>query len=277
MLNSYADVPIDIRNLRLPSHTIDGLFMPEARRLSLAPSDASQKLVAYGKGAHKRPARPASPQKSSSAIKASPRPADASIFGTSAATTTPDASLRDVTNGLRDTHLDAPRSSPVKAPIAPSSKAPVVSPAKASSPAIVANAPTSSPVRSSRTVDATTPRPIDPTKPLHKQNPPVCNNHHLSPQGCKRDNCPYGHFWKLTPAQLGQLAQDAKQSPCSYALRRVTCPDLASGHGCHMGHRCPRGPTCVCVRSADERPLIDAATLSRDAAALTLVRSSVRC
>ena len=239
MLNSYADVPIDIRNLRLPSHTIDGLFMPEVRRPSLAPSDALQKLVAYGKGAHKRPARPASPQKSSSATKASPRPADTSIFGAPAVTATPDASLRDVTNGLRDTHLDAPRSSPVKAP--------VVSPAKAASPAVTANASTSSPVRTTRSVDAATPRPIDPTKPLHKQTPPVCNNHHLSPQGCKRDHCPYGHFWQLTPAQLGQLAQDAKQSPCSYALRRVTCPDLASGSGCHMGHRCPRGPTCVCV------------------------------
>lgn len=31
MLNSYDDVPVDIRNLRLPAHKIDGLFMPEVR------------------------------------------------------------------------------------------------------------------------------------------------------------------------------------------------------------------------------------------------------
>ena len=95
-----------------------------------------------------------------------------------------------MTNGLRDAHLEAPRSSPVKAPIAtPAKSAAVASPAKAPT----AKATPVAPVKASGAADQTGDgelRPIDPTKPLHKQSPPVCNAHLLAPQGCKRDGCP---------------------------------------------------------------------------------------
>ncbi|CDO76545.1 hypothetical protein BN946_scf184982.g4 [Trametes cinnabarina] len=67
------------------------------------------------------------------------------------------------------------------------------------------------------------PRPIDPTKPLHKQNPPPCNEHYL--MSCsKGQNCKYSHDWFLTPEQLDILARNAKKAPCNYLKNGLPCP-----------------------------------------------------
>ncbi|KAI0650592.1 hypothetical protein C8Q79DRAFT_998404 [Trametes meyenii] len=83
-------------------------------------------------------------------------------------------------------------------------------------------------------------KPIDPTKPLHKQNPPPCNEHYL--MSCsKGPNCKYSHEWYLTPDQLDILARNAKKAPCNYLKNGLACPH---GEGCCWGHVCPSGSRC---------------------------------
>ncbi|KIY49506.1 hypothetical protein FISHEDRAFT_25691, partial [Fistulina hepatica ATCC 64428] len=86
-----------------------------------------------------------------------------------------------------------------------------------------------------------TPRLIDPSLPLHKQNPPPCNEHYLmrctkGPSGCK-----YGHDYVLTPEQLDLLAANAKKAPCNWLKNSLQCP---FGDACCWGHVCPNGPSC---------------------------------
>ncbi|BGP26931.1 CCCH zinc finger DNA binding protein [Rhodotorula toruloides] len=83
-------------------------------------------------------------------------------------------------------------------------------------------------------------RPIDPSKPLHKQVPPVCNRHYLVPPCRDGDACRYGHQYALTTAQLLELGQNAKKSPCAYALKGKQC----TADNCPLGHTCPRGKDC---------------------------------
>ncbi|KAI0352980.1 hypothetical protein OH77DRAFT_1407962 [Trametes cingulata] len=86
-------------------------------------------------------------------------------------------------------------------------------------------------------------RPIDPTKPLHKQNPPPCNEHYLMTCS-KGTNCKYSHEWHLTPEQLEVLARNAKKAPCNYlknAASGIPCPH---GDRCCWGHVCPSGARC---------------------------------
>ncbi|KAI0375786.1 hypothetical protein BV20DRAFT_16171 [Pilatotrama ljubarskyi] len=83
-------------------------------------------------------------------------------------------------------------------------------------------------------------RTIDPTKPLHKQNPPPCNEHYL--MSCsKGPNCKYSHEWHLTPEQLEVLARNAKKAPCNYLKNGIPCPH---GDRCCWGHVCPSGARC---------------------------------
>ncbi|KAI0638328.1 hypothetical protein C8Q77DRAFT_1090587 [Trametes polyzona] len=106
-------------------------------------------------------------------------------------------------------------------------------------------------------------RTIDPTKPLHKQNPPPCNEHYLMacskgvsvsvrdmPRHSYRDayvlprnqvNCKYSHEWYLTPEQLEILARNAKKAPCNYLKNGIPCPH---GDKCCWGHVCPSGARC---------------------------------
>ncbi|TCD66944.1 hypothetical protein EIP91_000722 [Steccherinum ochraceum] len=66
-------------------------------------------------------------------------------------------------------------------------------------------------------------RLIDPTKPLHKQNPPPCNEHYL--MSCSKGaGCKYSHDWLLTPEQLDTLAKNAKKAPCNYLKNGLDCP-----------------------------------------------------
>ncbi|KAK4050683.1 hypothetical protein OIV83_003409 [Microbotryomycetes sp. JL201] len=74
---------------------------------------------------------------------------------------------------------------------------------------------------------------IDPSKPLHKQNPPPCNKFYLQGE-CTKDNCQYEHQYRLTPKQITALRVDAKKSPCFDMLRGRKCPP-----DCIAGHRCP--------------------------------------
>lgn len=83
-------------------------------------------------------------------------------------------------------------------------------------------------------------RLIDPTKPLHKQNPPPCNEHYL--MSCSKGaGCKYSHDWLLTPEQLDTLAKNAKKAPCNYLKNGLDCP---YGDNCCWGHVCPSGTRC---------------------------------
>jgi len=82
--------------------------------------------------------------------------------------------------------------------------------------------------------------PIDPTKPLHKQTPPPCNEYYL--MTCTKGvNCRYSHDWALTPDQLEMLARSAKKAPCNYLKNGIDCPH---GDRCCWGHICPSGARC---------------------------------
>ncbi|KAM5534271.1 hypothetical protein V8D89_011999 [Ganoderma adspersum] len=83
-------------------------------------------------------------------------------------------------------------------------------------------------------------RQIDPSKPLHKQNPPPCNEHYLMTCS-KGPNCKYSHEWRLSPDQLDVLARNAKKAPCNYLKNGLTCP---YGDKCCWGHVCPSGARC---------------------------------
>ncbi|TFY52261.1 hypothetical protein EVJ58_g10116 [Rhodofomes roseus] len=74
-------------------------------------------------------------------------------------------------------------------------------------------------------------KPIDSTKPLHKQVPPPCNEHYL--MSCsKGSNCKYSHDWYLTPEQLETLSKNAKKAPCNYLKNGIDCPHGDSGARC---------------------------------------------
>ncbi|OCH90721.1 hypothetical protein OBBRIDRAFT_583390 [Obba rivulosa] len=83
-------------------------------------------------------------------------------------------------------------------------------------------------------------RPVDPSKPLHKQSPPPCNEHYL--MTCSKGvGCKYSHDWLLTPEQLETLARNAKKAPCNYLKNGLECP---YGDACCWGHVCPSGARC---------------------------------
>ncbi|CAA7259550.1 unnamed protein product [Cyclocybe aegerita] len=84
-------------------------------------------------------------------------------------------------------------------------------------------------------------RPIDPSLPLHKQNPPPCNEHYLMSCSKGAGVCKYSHDYILTPEQLVSLANNAKKAPCNWLKNGVNCP---YGDKCCWGHVCPNGPKC---------------------------------
>ncbi|KAF9534147.1 hypothetical protein CPB83DRAFT_843756 [Crepidotus variabilis] len=84
-------------------------------------------------------------------------------------------------------------------------------------------------------------RPIDPSLPLHKQNPPPCNEHYLMTCSKGAGNCKYSHDYILTTEQLVSLANNAKKAPCNWLKNGVHCP---YGEKCCWGHVCPNGPKC---------------------------------
>jgi hypothetical protein len=87
---------------------------------------------------------------------------------------------------------------------------------------------------------ASGPRVIDPTKPLHRQTPPPCNEFYL--MTCtKGSSCKYCHDYNLTPEELETLAANAKKAPCNFLKKGLPC---ANGDSCCWGHECPNGPEC---------------------------------
>jgi len=83
-------------------------------------------------------------------------------------------------------------------------------------------------------------RSIDPSLPLHKQNPPPCNEYYL--MSCfKGSTCKYSHKYELTPEQRAVLANNAKKAPCNFLKNGLQCP---YGERCCWGHACPNGPKC---------------------------------
>lgn len=89
--------------------------------------------------------------------------------------------------------------------------------------------------------ERTTGRVIDPNLPLHKQNPPPCNEHYLMTCSKGAGICKYSHDYILTQEQLAQLAINAKKAPCNWLKNGVPCP---YGDKCCWGHSCPNGPKC---------------------------------
>lgn len=84
-------------------------------------------------------------------------------------------------------------------------------------------------------------RPIDLSLPLHKQNPPPCNEFYLMTCSKGAGICKYSHEYSLTPEQLLSLANNAKKAPCNWLKNGVQCP---YGDQCCWGHVCPNGPKC---------------------------------
>ncbi|RDB22628.1 hypothetical protein Hypma_010354 [Hypsizygus marmoreus] len=84
-------------------------------------------------------------------------------------------------------------------------------------------------------------RLIDPSLPLHRQNPPPCNEHYLMTCSKGAGVCKYSHDYILTPEQLASLASNAKKAPCNWLKNGVQCP---YGENCCWGHVCPNGPKC---------------------------------
>ncbi|KAJ7086743.1 hypothetical protein C8R44DRAFT_820940 [Mycena epipterygia] len=84
-------------------------------------------------------------------------------------------------------------------------------------------------------------RPIDPSLPLHKQNPPPCNEHYLMSCSKARAACKYSHEYLLTADQLASLSVSAKKAPCNWLKNGLRCP---YGDSCCWGHFCPNGPKC---------------------------------
>jgi len=83
-------------------------------------------------------------------------------------------------------------------------------------------------------------KPIDITKPLHKQTPPPCNEYYL--MSCSKGSaCKYSHDWCLNNEQLITLAKNAKKAPCNFYKNGMECPNQAS---CCWGHVCPNGSKC---------------------------------
>ncbi|KAH6915291.1 hypothetical protein BKA70DRAFT_1420229 [Coprinopsis sp. MPI-PUGE-AT-0042] len=89
--------------------------------------------------------------------------------------------------------------------------------------------------------ERSTGRVIDPNLPLHKQNPPPCNEHYLMTCSKGAGICKYSHDYILTQEQLAQLAINAKKAPCNWLKNGVPCP---YGDKCCWGHSCPNGPKC---------------------------------
>ncbi|KAG6817198.1 hypothetical protein H0H87_011556 [Tephrocybe sp. NHM501043] len=129
-------------------------------------------------------------------------------------------------------------------------------------------------------------RMIDPLLPLHRQNPPPCNEHYLMTCSKGAAICKYSHEYTLTPEQLAMLASNAKKAPCNWLKNGVQCP---YGDNCCWGHFCPNGPKCFhlskgkcwfkggykpsAVKSADEYAQLDAndESLARWKASLGIV------
>ncbi|KJA30077.1 hypothetical protein HYPSUDRAFT_125737 [Hypholoma sublateritium FD-334 SS-4] len=84
-------------------------------------------------------------------------------------------------------------------------------------------------------------RPVDPSLPLHKQNPPPCNEFYLMTCSKGAGICKYSHEYILSPDQLVSLANNAKKAPCNWLKNGVQCP---YGDQCCWGHVCPNGPKC---------------------------------
>ncbi|KAJ7179851.1 hypothetical protein C8R43DRAFT_970718 [Mycena crocata] len=84
-------------------------------------------------------------------------------------------------------------------------------------------------------------RIIDPALPLHKQNPPPCNEHYLMTCSKGPAVCKYSHEYILTQEQLACLSSNAKKAPCNWLKNGLPCP---YGDQCCWGHVCPNGPKC---------------------------------
>ncbi|KAK7061599.1 hypothetical protein R3P38DRAFT_2495455 [Favolaschia claudopus] len=84
-------------------------------------------------------------------------------------------------------------------------------------------------------------RAIDPTLPLHKQNPPPCNEYYLMTCSKGPAVCKYSHEYILTPEQLASLSTNAKKAPCNHLKNGTSLLQLSE---CCWGHVCPNGLNC---------------------------------
>ncbi|GAA5988742.1 hypothetical protein JCM10908_006151 [Rhodotorula pacifica] len=210
LLKSYVESAFEIKRLSLRTTSFEGLFEP-------------RKLVAYGSSSTNTSTMP-TPKKA-----ATPKPV-----------ATPKAS-------------SAPGPPPAVAAVVQNSSSTNATP-KASKQESWNTVTAAKPAKASKTipqdegftkvVKPVKLRPTDPSKPLFKQVPPVCNQHYLNPP-C-HDNCRYGHHYALTSAQLVELKANAKKSPCLAALKGKECrtPGCPLGHVCPYGAKCKYGDTC---------------------------------
>lgn len=55
---------------------------------------------------------------------------------------------------------------------------------------------------------------VDPSRPVFKQDPPVCHYHHLLAGGCPRPECNFSHDYRLSSDERAQLSDSVKRMPC---------------------------------------------------------------
>ncbi|KAF8915891.1 hypothetical protein CPB85DRAFT_384816 [Mucidula mucida] len=114
--------------------------------------------------------------------------------------------------------LNVGRRGGVTLPLELGSLAGLVSPSSKSS----SSAGSSSTTPSSISPSSQTYAVLDPNLPLHKQNPPPCNEHYL--MSCsKGTSCRYSHSYKLTKEQMDTLAENAKKAPCNWMKNGMLC------------------------------------------------------
>ncbi|KAG8722487.1 hypothetical protein FRC08_001543 [Ceratobasidium sp. 394] len=80
-------------------------------------------------------------------------------------------------------------------------------------------------------------RRIDPSKPLHKQIPSICNYYVLSSRGCRNSECHHAHDYALTEDQKRTLRDYMQTVPCDHGEDCIN-------EACILGHYCPAGPSC---------------------------------
>ncbi|GJN93599.1 hypothetical protein Rhopal_006656-T1 [Rhodotorula paludigena] len=211
LLKSYDDLAFELKRLHLRTAAFDGLF-------------ESRKLVAW---AMAPPVPPHTPKRPSPAPAASASAPAVPVTGTAGHGKTPKTVRKDAAAAA------AHSSAAAATPTAPSAATSAAAAAQSATPVGSANG-------NGNGVKVKKLRPIDPTKPLHKQSTPVCNAYYLRGT-CDPSRCRYAHDYALTPAQLVTLRQDAKKSPCATALQGREC----TVEGCFMGHTCPRGVRCA--------------------------------
>ncbi|GAA5970078.1 hypothetical protein JCM11641_000258 [Rhodosporidiobolus odoratus] len=82
---------------------------------------------------------------------------------------------------------------------------------------------------------------VDYTKPLWKQNPPICLDFYLASTRCTDERCKFSHSYKIPREVLEALRFELSRTPCPLLLVGYTCLDQDA---CFFAHTCPKRELC---------------------------------